>query len=58
MKPEGIVIDIDEQRYKKVLKMKKLNGKKVFQKILKNFQKIDISYLLQPIRLEKLIFKR
>lgn len=54
MKPEGIVIDINGVKYKKVFdpedtKWNKSDAPKV------HFPQMDISHLLQPIRLEKII---
>lgn len=54
MKPEGIVIQIDEQKYKKVFDDESVAWKK--PEVLRiNRVYVDVSHLLQPLRLEKLI---
>jgi len=54
MKPEGIVITLNGERYKKVFTPEEVAWQN--QKIKKNYgPRPDYGYLLQPIRLEKLL---
>jgi hypothetical protein len=57
MKPEGIVIEIDGNLYKKVFDAEETGWTKgeVKNKVYK--ARLDVSYLLQPIRLQKIISK-
>ncbi len=57
MKVEGVVIDIDGIKYKKVFKPEdtKWTGVKRQKGKVDKLDKIDYSYLCQPIRLEKLL---
>lgn len=54
MKPEGIVIELDGQFYKNVFDDEEVQWKQK-EKSLHNKEEIDISYLLQPLRLQKLL---
>jgi hypothetical protein len=54
MHPEGIVITIGETRYKKVFIQEETQWKKPFKNSKDKNEEIDLSYLLQPIRLEKI----
>jgi hypothetical protein len=56
MKPEGVVIDIDGHLYKNVFDNEEVKWKQT-EKVIRTKQSIDISYLLQPLRLEKLLSK-
>lgn len=56
MKPEGAVIEIDGQFYKNVFDNEEVKWKEKV-KTLSDEKEIDISYLLQPLRLEKLLSK-
>ncbi len=54
MKPEGVVIELDGQFYKNVFDLEevKWTGEK---KIREKKETVDVSHLLQPLRLEKLL---
>lgn len=54
MKPEGIVIEIDGNFYKNVFDLEEVKWTEK-TKSLSNKEAIDVSYLLQPLRLEKLL---
>ncbi len=54
MKPEGIVISINDVRYKKVFDNEEVKWKESV-KVVRDKVDIDMTYLLQPIRLEKLL---
>jgi hypothetical protein len=56
MNPEGVVVQIGNQRFKKVFTPEETKWTKTKDKI-KNSPAVDYSYLLQPIRLEKLLSK-
>lgn len=56
MKPEGVVIDIDGQLYKNVFDAEEVKWKQT-EKTIRTNDNIDVSYLLQPLRLEKLLSK-
>lgn len=56
MKPEGVVIELDGQLYKNVFDAEETKWNEV-TKIFSDKQDMDISYLLQPLRLEKLLSK-
>lgn len=57
MKPEGIVVDIDGQLYKNVFNAEEIKWKDNEKPIRERGSKasIDVSYLFQPLRLEKLL---
>lgn len=55
MNPEGIVIQILGQRFKKVFKAEETAWKGVSKPKVEGIPGPDITYLLQPIRLEKLL---
>lgn len=55
MKPEGIVVDIDGQRYKKVFEDEETQWKRSNAPKKEFNLGVDVSHLLQPIRLEKLL---
>lgn len=55
MKVEGIVIDIDGKLYKKVFDPEETKWRKKDKIKTNRTEALDISYLLQPIRLEKLL---
>lgn len=55
MKPEGIVIEIDGQFYKNVFDEEETKWNEKTKSISTNKEEVDISHLLQPIRLEKLL---
>lgn len=55
MKPEGIVIELDGQFYKNVFDNEETKWNEKIKKINNNEVEMDISHLLQPIRLEKLL---
>lgn len=57
MKPEGIVVEVSGTFYKKVFDAEEIAWKKTIKKEPKVHQTLDIEYLLQPLRLEKLISK-
>lgn len=57
MKPEGIVIEIGDQLYKKTFDCEVVPWKQVQKKEPKVHSGIDVSHLLQPLRLEKLLSK-
>ncbi len=54
MKPEGVVIELDGQFYKNVFDNEETKWKEITKSLLKK-DTIDISYLLQPVRLDKLL---
>lgn len=54
MKPEGIVIQIGTQLFKNVFKPEEIAWKQTVKKEPRK-DKIDVSHLLQPLRLDKLI---
>lgn len=54
MKPEGIVIDINGQKFKKVFEQEDIAWSKP-DKIRSDIKEVDVSHLLQPVRFEKLI---
>ena len=56
MNPEGIVIDLDGQLYKNVFDQEETSWKKTTKSIIRK-ESVDVSYLLQPMRLEKLLSK-
>jgi hypothetical protein len=56
MQPEGIVIELDGQLYKNVFDNEEVKWKQT-TKLKQEKNDIDISYLLQPLRLEKLLSK-
>jgi hypothetical protein len=56
MKPEGIVIELDGQFYKNVFDQEEVKWNEKI-KMLSSKESVDISYLLQPLRLEKLLSK-
>lgn len=55
MKPEGIVIEIDGQRYKKVFEPEEVAWKQTKKAVREPKIRLDICHLLQPMRLEKLL---
>jgi len=55
MKPEGIVIQIDTQFYKNVFDDEEVKWSGKEKKIHEHIEYPDITYLLQPLRLEKLL---
>ena len=55
MKPEGIVIQLDEQRFKNVFDDEEVKWNRNEKSIHERIDLPDISYLLQPLRLEKLL---
>ncbi len=54
MKPEGIVVDIDGKLYKNVFDAEEIKWKEK-NKFINDKISMDVSHLLQPIRLEKLL---
>lgn len=54
MRPEGVVIELGGVRYKKVFVAEETNWKKA-DKVKVNIEGLDVSHLLQPVRMEKLI---
>lgn len=56
MKPEGIVIDIDGKLYKNVFDNEEVSWNRK-EKPLFDAKTLDVSYLLQPLRLEKVLSK-
>lgn len=54
MKPEGVVIEIDGQLYKNVFDAEEVKWKQT-EKTIKVLDDVDVSYLLQPLRLEKIL---
>lgn len=56
MKPEGVVIELDGQLYKNVFDAEETKWNEV-TKIFSDKHEMDVSYLLQPLRLEKLLSK-
>jgi hypothetical protein len=56
MKPEGVVIEIDGQFYKNVFDLEEVKWNEK-TKTLSSKDSIDVSYLFQPLRLEKLLSK-
>ena len=56
-KPEGIVIEIDGNFYKNVFDAEEVQWKQTTKRIKEPSNVMDISYLLQPVRLEKLLSK-
>jgi hypothetical protein len=57
MKPEGIVVSISGHLYKKVFDPEEVAWTKCDTKIRVPRETIDVSHLLQPLRLEKLLSK-
>lgn len=55
MKPEGIVIELDGQFYKNVFENEEIQWKEKLKTFPSNKNDVDISYLLQPLRLKKLL---
>lgn len=55
LKPEGIVIDIDGQLYKNVFDAEEVQWKQTTKIIKERGPTKDVGYLLQPMRLEKLL---
>jgi len=55
MKPEGIVIQIGNQFFKETFDNEEIPWKQSDKKIALRTDEIDVSHLLQPLRLEKLI---
>lgn len=55
MKPEGIVIDIGGKFYKKVFDESEIKWKQAEKKEYTPRERMDVSHLLQPLRLEKLL---
>lgn len=56
MKPEGVVVDLDGQLYKNVFDEEETKWRER-NKTISDKVTVDISHLLQPIRLEKLLSK-
>ena len=57
MKPEGIVVSINGQRYKKVFESEESPWKQTVKSPKPGKDETDYTYLCQPIRLEKLLSK-
>ncbi len=57
MRPEGVVVSINGSRYKKVFDAEETKWKKADEvyRAAKEYKGPDLSYLLQPVRLEKLL---
>ncbi len=55
MKPEGVVVEIDGNFYKKVFEPEEIAWKNTVKRERAVHDNIDVSHLLQPIRLEKLL---
>lgn len=55
MKPEGIVVEIDGQLYKNVFDLEEVKWQEKSKGIYQKTELPDISHLLQPLRLEKLL---
>lgn len=55
MKPEGIVVDFDGQLYKNVFDEEDVKWKEKTRTIHERIEMLDVSYLFQPLRLEKLL---
>lgn len=55
MKPEGIVVQLDEQYYKNVFDDEEVKWKEKSRGIYQKTELPDVSHLLQPKRLEKLL---
>lgn len=56
MKPEGVVIEIDGQFYKNVFDLEEVKWNEKVKR-LSSSDSLDVTYLLQPLRLEKLLSK-
>lgn len=57
MKPEGVVIEIDGQLYKNVFDPEEVEWTKTEKTVKAKKPRVDISYLFQPLRLQKLLSK-
>jgi hypothetical protein len=54
MKPEGVVVELDGQFYKNVFDLEEVKWNEKTKRVCDK-QEMDVSHLLQPLRLEKLL---